>query len=178
LPANELGQSVALNTTNAPRKSPIKSTENQFGEITCKEYSLTPALAVFEGGVHARHPQIDWVSDHLSIHSLPGEGKVLFADQGVSFTLIDEKGQRLEGKGDHVIYTNNVTSSFTNDIMYLRGSPASLAMSNTLVINTNIILDRASGTLSAPGGEYKITGTTKAPPTTNMFKLPKNRASP
>lgn len=177
LPAEELGASVSLNTTNAPRKALIKSAENQFAEITCKEYSLTPALAVFEGGVHARHPQIDWICDHLSIHSLPGDGKVLFADQGVSFTLVDEKGQRLEGKGDHLIYTNNVTPSFTNDIMYLRGSPASLAMTNTLVINTNIILDRATGTLSAPGGQYKITGTTKAS-NTNMFKLPKNRASP
>jgi lipopolysaccharide transport protein LptA len=178
LPAKELGESMALGTTNAPGKASLKSTQDQFAEITCQEYSLTPALAVFEGGVHAKHPQIDWICDHMSIHSLARDGKVLFADQGVHFTFIDEKGQRLEGKGDHVIYTNNITPSFTNDIMYLRGSPASLAMTNTLVINTNIILDRASGTLSAPGGEYKIIGTTKTQNNTNMFKLPKNRASP
>jgi lipopolysaccharide transport protein LptA len=177
LPAKEMAESIAAGATNTPGKASAKTKENQFAEITCKEYSLTPALAVFEGGVHARHPQTDWVCDHLSIHSPPGDGKVLFADQGVSFTIDEGKGQKLEGAGDHVIYTNNITRTFTNDVMYLRGSPARLTMTNTLIVNTNIIFDRANGTLSAPGGEYKITGTAK-PQDTNTFKLPKNRRSP
>jgi lipopolysaccharide export system protein LptA len=177
LPANELGQSMSLEAPNAPRKPAVKSAGTQFGEIFCEDYSLTPALAVFRGGVHAKHPQGDWVCDQLKIRSLPANGRVLFADRGVTFTFINEKGEKLEGRGDHVVYTNNITPAFTNDIMYLRGSPARLVMTNTLIINTNIILDRASGTLSAPGGEYKITGTTKGPDT-NMFKLPKKRTTP
>ena len=177
LPANDLGQSMVLETTNAPQKTALKKRDSQFGEIFCENYSLTPALAVFEGGVRAKHPQMDWVCDHLIIHTLPDGTKVLLADQGVSFTCIDDKGQRLEGKGDHVVYTNKITPTLTNDLMYLRGSPARLVMTNTVVINTNIILDRASGTLSAPGGEYKITGTAKERDT-NMFKLPKNRTNP
>ena len=178
MPAQELGQTMALGGPTTLKKPPLKSAAPQFGEIFSEDYTLTPALSVFRGGVHAKHPQMDWVCDRLTIRSLPGDGKVVFGDKAVSFTLIDDKGQKMEGNGDHIIYTNNVTSTLTNDIIYLRGNPATLEVTNTIISNTNIIYDRVTDTLSAPGGAYKITGTAKASAGTNMFKLPKNKNKP
>ena len=178
LPADELGQSVVLQATNSVRKPPAKSSPNQFGEINCEEYTLTPALAVFHGKVHAKHPRMDWDCERLTIRTLPADGKVILGDGGVTFTLIDESGHEIHGKGDHVVYTNNVTKALTNDVIYLLGKPATLEMTNnTTISNPYIILDRANGNLSAPGGEYKITIPAKGPDT-NMFRLPKNRTAP
>ncbi|HTL58473.1 MAG TPA: LptA/OstA family protein [Candidatus Limnocylindrales bacterium] len=175
LPADELGQSIALSGSTAPKATPTKATQNQFGEIWCEDYTLKPDLAIFEGDVRARHPQMNWVCKRLTIRSWADAGKVLVAEDAVDFTLIDDKGI-IHGTGDNVVYTNWVSGTITNDVMHLRGRPATLSMTNTLVTNPSIILDRASGTLSAPGGEYKITGTMKGADT-NMFRLPKNRNS-
>ena len=174
LPANELGNPQALGTTSIPERTNAQPSAPQFADITCREYNLRPEIARFEGTVRAKHPQMDWACEHLTVHSLPGNGKALIAEGVVVFDLVNAKGEKVHGKGDNVTYTNIVSGSITNDMVYLRGNPAMLETTNVVVYNNLITLDRAKNLITAPGGDYRIKGTAK-PTDTNAFKLQKSK---
>ena len=172
LAASELGTTEAFGqTSSSPKKDKAGPREAQYANINCREYTLRPELGIFEGGVHATHPQMDWVCDRLTVRSLSDNCKILLADGGVVFDLTDDRGQKVHGKGDTVYYTNSVTGTITNEMFYLRGNPAVLINTNATVHNSVITLDRRNNLITTPGGDYSITGTAAAD--TNMFKLPK-----
>jgi len=173
LPANELGDPKAVGTAVADPRPVVKPAAVQYAEIACQEYTLRPEIGVFRGGVQACHPQMSWACDRLTVRALPDNGKALFSEGRVIFDLIDDKGQKIHGTGDNVVYTNMITSAITNDILYLRGTPATLETTNAVVYNRVITLDRARNVMSAPGGDYKIKGKI-TDNDTNMFKLPKS----
>jgi lipopolysaccharide export system protein LptA len=171
LPANDLGESIDLGpgiSTNAPPKA---ATPPQFAEIRSERYTVRPGAARFEGGVTAIHPQTTWRSDTLTVLAPGPKERVVLADKGVVFTLVNDKGQTVRGLGNQVVYTNKVTGNFTNDIVTLIGNPAHLETSNITNDNNVIVFDRARNTFSS-SGNYRITGTAPAIPT-NMFRLPK-----
>jgi hypothetical protein len=123
---------------------------------------------------------MNWVCESLTVESIPG-GKVLTAEQGVVFDLIDEHGQKIHGTGNKAIYTNSITGSVTNDLLTLFGTPAKhavLTMTNgTTFDNPLIIFDRTSGKISGPGSEFRITGT-NAVANTNLFLSPRQKPKP
>lgn len=172
LPANELGSPQAAGAPATPKKATAPSVP-QYAEINSREYTLRPEIARFEGTVRVKHPQMDWVCDHLTVRSLVENGKVLFAEGGVVFDLAGDKGQKVHGTGENVVYTNSVADSVTNDVIYLRGTPAWLETTNVVINNKLITLDRAKNLITAPGGDYKIKGTGRDTDT-NMFRLPKS----
>ncbi len=172
MPAKEFGNLEAPGTAAAPKLAARKAMTAESAEVTCNEYTLRPDNALFDGNVRVKHPQMNWACQRMRVRSLPGDGKVLVADGGVAFDILGEKG-KVHGVGDNVVYTNIITASFTNDVMYLRGNPATLETTNMVVDNGIIILDRAKNIISAPGGEYRIKGTAKEM-STNTFRLPKS----
>ncbi|HVV70120.1 MAG TPA: LptA/OstA family protein [Verrucomicrobiae bacterium] len=175
LPAKDLGTPQLLGPgTNSLRKPSPKTATDQFADVTCRQYTLRPDYALFEQDVRARHPQMNWYCQRLEVRSYPPKGNILFATGGVDFDFTNEKGQRMRGRGDNVVYTNLVTAALTNDVVYLRGNKAVLFMTNNFgLTNQTIIWDRTRNVVSAPGGDYKAGGTTKTT-STNMIRLPKS----
>jgi lipopolysaccharide export system protein LptA len=173
LPAGELGDPQAFAAQPASRKSAGKPGVTNFAEITCDNYALQSETAQFEGKVHVSHPQMNWVSDRMKVQSLPEGGKRLDAEGKVIFDLLDDRGQTVHGVGDTVVYTNTVTDTITNDIIYLRGKPAMLETTNLIAQNDLITLDRARNVMTAPGAQYKIKGKAQQEVKTNSFKLQK-----
>ena len=170
MPANDLATPEGLGTTNKIIRG--NPGERQFAEVTCRQYTLRKDNALFEEDVHVHHPQMSWSCQRLEVLSVP-EGKVMLASGGVGFDLKDEKGQVTHGAGDTAVYTNTVTRSITNNILYLRGNKATLTNTDFTVSGATITWDLARNLVSAPGGDYRITGTGKAAPT-NMIRLPKS----
>ena len=174
LPAEDLGQTEGLPAA-ASTSRPKRSTP-QVAEITCEEYRVRPDRAEFRGGVHAvTRPRMDvnWNCQSLTVMAPQGTEKVLIAEQAVFFELLSEKGEKIHGTGDKAVYTNNVTSTFTNDLLTLTGNPARLATATATNENNVIVLDRAHNVLITRG-DYRVFGTTKAVDT-NLFTQPKNK---
>lgn len=179
LPAAELGEPLTPGS-GPPNKQRTKGATDQFADVFCEDYTLRQDSAIFRGGVYVSHTNMNWACESLTVQSIPG-GKVLTAEQGVVFDLIDEHGQKIHGTGNKAIYTNSITGSVTNDLLTLFGTsakPAVLTSTNgTTFYNPVIILDRTSGNISGPGPEFRITGT-NAVANTNLFLSPLRKSKP
>jgi lipopolysaccharide export system protein LptA len=179
LPAKELGEPLTQGSA-PPSKPRTKGETDQFADVFCEEYTLRQDSAVFRGGVYASHTNMNWACESLIVESIPG-GKVLTAEQGVVFDLIDEHGQKFHGTGNKAIYTNSIVGSVTNDLLTLFGTPAKKAVltssTNATFENPVIIFDRVSGNITGPGPEFRITGT-NAVANTNLFLSPQHKPKP
>jgi lipopolysaccharide transport protein LptA len=176
LPAAELGQS-AFSAMGKPKAGAAKGTTNEFAEVFSEEYFLTPASALFRGHVRIEHPQMHWVSEEITMLSLPELGKagrLIIAEPEVVFDVTDEKGQTFHGTGKKTVCTHRATATLTNDVVELTGNPAMLAATNLVVRNDIIKFDLASHTITAPG-KYKIWGAAPAAP---MISLPRSKTKP
>lgn len=169
LPVAELGRSAfAALGTNQPAK--VKVTTNEFAEIFCTRYLLTPATALFEGHVRVEHPQIKETCEKLTMLSPPELGKtgrMVIAEPAVVFDIVDEYGRNFHGTGDKAVYTHRATTTLTNDMMELTGHPAVLEATNNVVghvvgRNPIITLDLTTHKLTVPGGKYNLMGTVPA----------------
>ena len=159
LPAAELGRTTltALGT-NQPVK--MKVATNEFAEIFSNEYLLTPAAALFRGGVRIEHPQIKETCEELTMLTPPElgkDGRMVIAEPAVVFDVVDAQGRSFHGTGDKAVYTHRLTATLTNDMMELTGHPAVLASTNVVGRNTIITLDLTNQKLVAPG-KYNIVG--------------------
>ena len=175
LPAAELGQS-AFTALGAPRQGESRATTNQFAEIHSQQYLLASESALFRGGVRIEHPQMKWACEEITLLSPPEFGKtarVIIAEPGVVFDVMDDQGRSFRGTGDKAVYTHRITATLTNDLVELTGSPATLAATNLVGRNKVITLDLASHRLLAPG-RYKLWGTGPAAATTTL-PLPKTK---
>ena len=99
-----------------------------------------------------------------------GQAHNMIAEQRVAFELVDEKGQKVRGRGDKVVYNYSVTPTSTNDVVQLSGAPAVLETAQGTNRNKLIIFDRANQQIVAPG-DYRITGALKEAGT-NALVLP------
>ena len=172
LPAEELAQSPTSGT-NQPQ---AKASSPQFADIYSQEYTLWTNRAVFRGGIYVTHPQMNLVCEKLEAQLGSGEGKTVTAEQGVVFDLKDERGQTLHGAGNKAVYTVGFSGDATNGLLRLTGTPAMVQSTNGLATSSVLLLNRATGDLSAPGGDYHLQGTGPAL-NTNRFELPKPRIS-
>jgi lipopolysaccharide transport protein LptA len=159
LPAAELGRTTltALGT-NQPVK--MKVATNEFAEIFSNEYLLTPAAALFRGGVRIEHPQIKETCEELTMLTPPElgkDGRMVIAEPAVVFDVVDAQGRSFHGTGDKAVYTHRLTATLTNDMMELTGHPAVLAATNVVGRNRIITLDLTNQKLVAPG-KYNIVG--------------------
>jgi lipopolysaccharide export system protein LptA len=174
LPADELERRFA-SVTNAPALRATTSHTNEFADIVCTEYFVRPEAAVFEGNVHALHPQMDWTCGRLSLLSLPTGAKIVLAEKAVAFDLSNLAGQKVHGIGDRAYYTNWVTVTVTNNLVTLLGSPATLTLTNgTTVRNPVITYDHTTGKVGVPGPSYIIEAPA-SPVDSNTFLLPKKK---
>lgn len=179
LPAEELGE--PLTPGSAPVDKPrTRPAVQQFADVFCEDYTLRQDTASFRGGVYASHTNMNWACESLVVQSIPG-GKVLTAEQGVVFDMVDEHGQKIHGTGNKAIYTNSIIGSVTNDLLTLFGTPAKHAMltmtNGTTFDNTVIIFDRVTGNMAMPGSEYHIHGTNVVS-STNLFLSPTHKSKP
>jgi lipopolysaccharide export system protein LptA len=175
LPAAELGQSaisamgkpkagttnvVTTGTTNVVTKGTSKVATNEFAEVFCEEYFLTPDSGLFQGHVRIEHPQMNWVSGEITMLALPELGKagrMIIAEPNVICDLTDDKGQAFHLTGRKAVFTHRVTTTLTNDLMELTGTPAMLVATNMVGRNDIIKFDLARHTVTAPG-RYKLWG--------------------
>ena len=97
----------------------------------------------------------------LMLPELGKTGRVIIGEPAVVFDVKDDQGRSFHGTGEKVVLTHRVTTTLTNDIVVLTGSPAVLEATNMVGRNSLITLDLASHMLTAPG-KYKLWGT--APP--------------
>jgi lipopolysaccharide export system protein LptA len=172
LPAEELGRtsqflpaSVATTRTNSFSNEPAK--------IFAEQYTLTSSNAVFDGKVHIDHPQIAWACPRISVE-LPPRGGVagrIVAGPGVVFDLVHQNGQKVHGVGENAVFRRWIQAGVTNALIELSGSPASLQLTNGLVLkNKLLLLDAANGRFFIPQGKYKISGPTNSA-NTNFLNL-------
>jgi len=169
LPAAELGQS-AFSVMGKPRTGGPKGATNEFAEVFSEEYFLTPDSALFRGHVRIEHPQMNWVSDEITMLAPPelGQGgRMVIAEPQVVFDVTDERGQRFHGTGKKVVYTHRITTTRTNDVVVLTGTPAMLQATNLVGRNDLIQFDLASHTITAPG-KYKLRGAAAAVSTVSL----------
>ena len=155
IPAAELERLFDSAGTNAPARR-SSSITNEFADITCDEYVVRHDAALFQGNVHAVHPQMDWVCGRLSLNTLPSGAKVVLAERAVVFDLANQAGRKVRGLGDRAYYTNWTTSTFTNSVVTLVGAPATLALTNSTLQNNVITYDHLTGNVGVPGAGYKV----------------------
>jgi lipopolysaccharide export system protein LptA len=173
LPAAELGR-TAFSARGPSAGGRSKIATNEFAEIFSNEYLLTPAAALFRGGVRIEHPQIKETCEELTMLSLPelgSAGRLVIAEPAVTFDMVDDQGRTFHGTGDKAVYTHRLTTVLTNDMMELTGHPAVLAATNVVGRNSIITLDLTSQKLVAPG-KYNIVGSVPATATKGFGPRP------
>ena len=154
-----------------------KGGTNQFADIFAEEYTLRRdhdrLLTHFRGGVYISHAQMNLMCATMRV-STPLEANrgnsVLTADQDVQFDLLDDRNEKHHGTGDRLVFTHSLSSTATNDIAVLTGTPAVLQSTNgASARNDSFTLDLRRGTISG-SGHYQFTGVGPAVDT-NKFKL-------
>jgi lipopolysaccharide export system protein LptA len=172
LPGRELTQAADARGPLPTPRAAGKPT-NEWAEVFCEEYTLRPDGVQFRGGVYASHPRMNWACETLTVR-LPGaggQGQSILAEQGVTFDMLDSKGQKMHGTADKAIYTYSVSGGRTNDLLELTGNPATLQTAATTNRNKVILLDRANNTLRNVGN-YSISSSVQRADT-NALVLPK-----
>ncbi len=171
-PAGELSSSSAL-PSRAPKPEDSKNATNQFAEIFAERYILAQDRALFQGHARIEHPQMKVASEEITVLPLPQagqDGRMILAEPGVVVDLSDEQGQNFRGLGQKAVYTHQVSSTLTNDVMELTGTPATLQSTNGTFENKIIVFDVANKKVLAQG-KYRIRGSVPVA-NTNSFLLP------
>jgi hypothetical protein len=73
--------------------------------------------------------------------------QTITALRSVKFTLVDEKGQEIRGRGEKAVYKYSVSAGITNDLVELTGNPVLTLTNGSTFQNSIIILDRVHGKL-------------------------------
>jgi lipopolysaccharide export system protein LptA len=171
LPANELSRPTGSGP-DASAPAGAQAGTGQLAKIRCREYTVGPAGAVYQGAVCLDHPQIQWACEKLMALAPPGGGRInrTVGEQAVVFDLTDDKGQQVHGTGDKAVYTYGVSSTATNEMMELTGDPATLITTNVTGWNKVFILDLANHRLGAPGkSKYVMRGLASAGGTNSVL---------
>ena len=170
LPAGEVGRTRLMGTPE-PKTTKPKPELAGTARILSQEYLVTPASALFQGGVRIEHPQMTWTSKELTMLSPPELGKdghMVIAEPDVVFDLLDDQGRVFHGMGQKAVYTRRVSATVTNDIMELTGNPATLSATNFNGRNNRMVLDLGNHTLFVPG-KFHAQGAMSGS-STNLFR--------
>ncbi|HWQ93827.1 MAG TPA: hypothetical protein VN673_19345 [Clostridia bacterium] len=158
LPAREFGQLTAVQD-KSKLAAPTNSAD--FADVFAEEYSFTPLLARFRGGVYISHPSMNWACESLTIQLPPESGPIqsILAEQGVSFDLLDKNGEKVHGTGDRVVYTYNVSGNVTNELVELSGNPVlertDVASGNPITMRNRVfVFDRIKNAVIVTGNYY------------------------
>ena len=168
LPAGEVGRA---NLTGAAKGSKARQDTAGMAQIYSREYLVTPASALFQGGVRIEHPQMKWTSSELTMLSPPElgkDGRMIIAEPDVVFNMLDDQGRAFRGTGQKAVFTRRVSASFTNNLMELTGTPAVLSATNFIGRNNRMTLDLDNHTLVVPG-KYQAEGSVPGS-STNLFR--------
>jgi hypothetical protein len=116
---------------------------------------------------------MNWACETLTVRLPPAGGQVesIVAERGVAFDVVDDKGQKVHGRGDKAVYTYAVTPTGTNDLIELTGIPAVLESAQGTNENKIIILDRTHHKVITPG-DYRIQTAPLKGSGTNALVLP------
>ena len=144
----------------------------EFADIYSRDYTVTPEIAHFVGGVKIIHPQMDWTCEQVTVKTAGSGSKDvnILAQERVAFLLSGARGETLRGACEKAVYDYQITSALTNDILRMTGNPV-LETTNAVLTNSVILVDRAHNKLIAPG-RYVMRGTV---PGTNAPALPKTK---
>ncbi len=171
-------------TTNAP---PAVGSKNALSVSTATQPAFTTIrsetgnfdfkthVMVYRGNVRVNDPQLKMTCDVLTVY-LPaqagGRPDRIVADKHVVIDFTDEKGQTNHATGDQAVYTYNVTSSETNELVELTGN-AELDNQSGIMTGEPIIWDRTRGTLSARNQKMEFrTAVAPAIAPTNLLSSP------
>jgi lipopolysaccharide export system protein LptA len=174
MPAADLAQSSPAADASRKPARPATAT-NEFAEISSAEYIFMATNALFRGGVHVTHPQMNLACETLTVDLPPAGERIhrILAEQAVDFNMVDAQGKKVHGLGDNVLYTYDGKMGVTNDFVRLAGRPALLQTTNATLTNTVITFDRARNRLIA-SGKYAFHGLAPAADT-NKLRMPKNK---
>lgn len=140
------------------------------------EFDIRRNVIVYQGNVRAVEPKMTLVCEQLTV-KVPRKGErveSILAETNVVVDLTDEKGQKVRGTGDKAVYTFKATTTETNEVVELHGSPLLDTDQGTLAGDV-ITYDRVSGKVRATnqrmvvrqdltGGTNKTHAATNRPP--------------
>jgi lipopolysaccharide export system protein LptA len=156
----------ALGRTNRLSSRAASTPVAAEAEVTAEKYRLTPENALFDGGVHLRHPQMDITAGQVNMQLVPGTKALhrLVAERQVNFVLSDADGQKTKGSGDRAIYTQQMSAVKTNGILELVGQPATVDAANRGHMANRVLIlefdEKGEPTnLEVPSGDYRISAT-------------------
>lgn len=160
-------------TTNPPATSPLfkfaattlRGTNSPAADTNATEiisqsayFDLKARTAIYLGDVRVRDPRMELTCEVLTVKlAAEGGGKFqnIIAETNVVIDFQDDKGQRIHGTGGKVIYTYNVTKTYTNDVMELMDNPL-LQTAQGNWRGDVITLDRVNNTVKATNSRMRI----------------------
>lgn len=122
-------------------------------------FNLKARTAIYMGDVRIKDPRMELSCEVLTVKlATEGGGKFqnIIAETNVVIEFTDDKGQKIHGTGGKAIYTYNVTSTYTNDVMELHDNPI-LQTAEGNWQGDVITLDRVNGTVKATNSRMRIT---------------------
>ena len=142
----------------APRST--NSTDASATEIISKSayFDLKARTAIYMGDVRIKDPRMELSCEVLTVKlATEGGGKFqnIIAENNVIIDFSDDKGQHIHGTGGKAIYTYNVTSTYTNDVMELLENPL-LQTAQGNWQGDVITLDRVNNTVKATNSRMRI----------------------
>lgn len=163
---NSRGAATNTTRTVAPlfniSSSAPRSTNAAAGatEIISKSayFDLKARTAIYMGDVRIKDPRMELSCEVLTVKlATEGGGKFqnIIAENNVVIDFSDDKGQHIHGTGGKAIYTYNVTSTYTNDVMELLENPL-LQTAQGNWQGDVITLDRVNGTVKATNSRMRI----------------------
>ena len=114
------------------------------------EFDLKARVAVYRGNVRVEAQGMQLTCEILTA-KLPATGSRIenfVGEENVVIDLVDEKGQKIHGTGNRLVYTYSVTGAATNEIVELTGNPVLDTAQGTLTGDV-ITLDRLNNKLKA-----------------------------
>ena len=122
--AQETANPLAIASTNAAAaaaalKSPIVITSRT------SEVNLRSNVVVYLGDVRVTEDTMSLTSDFL-VASMPQKGgriERILAETNVVLNMTDERGQKVHGRGERLLYSYRATETETNEVVELSGNP-------------------------------------------------------
>ena len=131
--------------TNTPAVT-NRNIDIRSNELEC---DLKGKVAFYRGNVRVEGQGMQLGCEALTA-KLPATGnrvESFVAEEKVVFDLVDEKGQKMHGTGDKLVYTYSATGTATNEVVELTGSPR-LETADGVLTGERITYDRQNSKLT------------------------------
>jgi lipopolysaccharide export system protein LptA len=157
LPAQQMG---AVKDPGAAKI--ISPAKDEFADVFSDQYTVTKQSAHFEKNVRVDHPLMKWACEDVQAQFPADETaeKTIVATTNVVFTLLSDKGQKMDGTCGKAVYNYQARSGRTNETVRLTDHPA-MHTTNGIFLNDVILVDRRQKKIFAPG-KYLMRGTAPA----------------